>query len=343
MRIVRQVGGLSAIGNSRWRSRRLLVLCYHGFSLHDEHIWNPSQYVTAAHFESRLELLEAQGYHILPLSEALTQLAAGELPPRSVAITIDDGTYDFYVVAYPILKHRRVPFTLYVATYYVFDQRPVFDGAASYLLWKAVTNGRGPLVIEDPETAVPTTLSDVAQTAAFAARVRELANRQHWTPDQKHAWLTQVAERLGIDWAGFLRDRLVSLMSPGELRALDPDIANVQLHTHRHRVPEDRELFHREIHDNRQALARCGFDPSRLTHFCYPSGVHRRMFLPWLDEAGITWAVTSTPRLVSRDDDRLLVPRFIDAQYTSQIEFESWAAGFRHIVRRPGRAFKVNP
>ena len=37
-----------------------------------------------------------------------------------------DGTYDFHAVAYPVFKRLRVPVTLYVSTYYVFDRRPVF-------------------------------------------------------------------------------------------------------------------------------------------------------------------------------------------------------------------------
>jgi hypothetical protein len=60
-----------------------------------------------------------------------------------------------------------------------------------------------------------------------------------------------------------------------EIGALDPAIVGVQLHTHRHRVPEQRDPFIREIDDNRRALADCGLDPPRLTHFSYPSGVHR--------------------------------------------------------------------
>jgi hypothetical protein len=148
-----------------------------------------------------------------------------------------------------------------------------------------------------------------------------------------------LARRLGLDWEDFLRRRVLALMHPEEIGALDPAIADVQLHTHRHRAPEERDLFLREIADNRRALAECGLDPRRLTHFCYPSGVHRPAFLPWLAEAGVTAAVTTVPGLASRRHHPLLLPRFIDAGTTSAVEFEGWASGLREFVTRPRARF----
>jgi hypothetical protein len=110
--------------------------------------------------------------------------------------------------------------------------------------------------------------------------------------------------------------------------------ADVQLHTHRHRVPEQRELFLREIADNRRALAESGLNPERLTHFCYPSGLYQSAFLPWLAEAGVVSAVTCVPGLASKRQHPLLLPRFIDTGATSDVEFEGWASGLRHFIAR---------
>jgi hypothetical protein len=250
-----------------------------------------------------------------------------------VAITVDDGTYDFYAVAYPLFKHLGIPVTLYVSTYYVFDRRPVFDGACQYLLWKAWNLGKGD--VQDPVDEGGRSLHTAADCAHASARVVEMASRQRWSADQKHEWLGQLARRLGLDWDDFLHRRLIALMHPEEIAALDPAIVDVQLHTHRHRVPDQRDLFLAEIVENRRALAECGLDPRRLTHFCYPGGVHRAGFLPWLAEAGVTSAVTTDPGLASRRDDPLLLPRFIDAGTTSDVEFEGWASGLRHFISRP--------
>src|SRR5262249_16727983 len=130
LKLIGIAGGLRVTGRTRWRSRRLLILCYHGFALDDEHRWNPQLYVPPAHLEKRLVFLKDEGYRVLPLNEAVTRLAMGNLPPKAVVITVDDGTYDFHSVAYPIFQRHQVPVTVYVTSYYVFDPRPVFDVAA---------------------------------------------------------------------------------------------------------------------------------------------------------------------------------------------------------------------
>ena len=333
---IRLAGGLAVASRSRWRTKRLLILCYHSFALADEHLWDPALFVTRDHLESRLAFLAARGYAVLPLAEGLSRLRAGTLPPRAVAITVDDGTYDFHAVAYPVFKRLGVPVTLYISTYHVFDHRPVFDVAFRYLFWKAGTSGnvesRDPLEEERP-------LRTAAERAEAAARVCETVWREHWSAEKKHDWLGAFAQRVGLDWEEFLRSRVLALMRPEEIGALDPGIVDVQLHTHRHRVPEQRELFIREIADNRRALGDCGLDPARLTHFCYPSGVHRPAMLPWLAELGVTSAVTTDPGLASASHHPLLLPRFIDAGTTSEVEFEGWASGVRQFISRAGAGF----
>src|ERR1017187_5905317 len=117
--LLRSSGIFSLVKNSRWRQERLLILCYHGTSLEDEHLWRPSLYMQPQKLEQRFECLKKGRFSVLPLGEALQRLRVGNLPPRSVALTFDDGLHDFFRQAYPLLKTYGFPVTVYQTSYYI--------------------------------------------------------------------------------------------------------------------------------------------------------------------------------------------------------------------------------
>jgi peptidoglycan/xylan/chitin deacetylase (PgdA/CDA1 family) len=99
----------------------------------------------------------------------------------------------------------------------------------------------------------------------------------------------------------------------------------VELHTHRHRTPNDHTLFLREIRENRERIEQIRGGTPR--HFCYPSGIYRSEFLPWLREAGITTATTCDPGLASPRSEPLLLPRLVDTSFLSPLDVEGWMTG----------------
>src|SRR6185312_9699791 len=132
--------------SSSWRTRRLLILCWHKIAVDDEHLWNPSLCLSESRFVERLELIRSLGCTVLALQEALDKLRCGTLPKRAVVLTVDDGDSSFYLKAWPILRRFGFPATLYWTTYYSTKPYAVFDPMVRYLLWK----GRAaPLTIEE--------------------------------------------------------------------------------------------------------------------------------------------------------------------------------------------------
>jgi len=326
----------NALQQSDWRRRRLLVLCYHGVSLADEHEWNSALYMPQDALRARFALLRSRGYNVLPLDEAVRRLYEGTLPRASVALTFDDGMYDFYARAIPVLEEFGYPATVYVPTYYCRYQRPVFGPICGYVAWKGRAAGSCDSAGLTRDGA-PLQVSTGAEREATARRLAAAALEGELDAREKDAMVEEFAARLGVDYAQILADRVLHIMSPDEVRDAATRGVDVQLHTHRHRTPDDAMLFARELHDNKRELAEMTGSAAPMVHFCYPSGEYRASFLPWLREAGIESATTCDPGLATSADDPLLLPRFVDTAHQCEATFEAWTSGFALTLPRRAR------
>lgn len=330
LKSLKTAGVSTVVHNSRWRRERLLILAYHGISLSDEHLWNGSQFTSAAILRTRLELLKRSKCAVLPLGEAVEQLYANDLPDRAVAITFDDGTSDFHRRAFPLIQEFGFPVTLYLTTFYSYYERPVFDLMCSYLLWKGRTKTLDlkPLTGRD----LKTDLRRIDFQEAALSEIHAFARSQKLSADEKDAFAASLAAHLDVDYQALLEQRIMQNLTADEVAKVAAGGIDVQLHTHRHRTPMDRQLFLREIEDNRRSIQEMtGKNP---THFCYPSGVYDLRFLPWLREAGVVSGTTCEMGFASRRSDQLLLPRFLDNATLSSIEFESWLTGISAALPR---------
>jgi peptidoglycan/xylan/chitin deacetylase (PgdA/CDA1 family) len=323
LRALKTSGVFDLVARSRWRQNRLLILCYHGTALEDEHQWRPALYLDPHVLKQRLQMLKQGGYSVLALSEGLERLQAGTLPPRSVAITFDDGTYDFYRQAYPLLKQYGFPVTVYQTTYYMEHPRPVFSLICSYMLWKR----RGVVLQSGKELglAVPLDLRTEAARHQVVRGLIDLSDHEQMTGGQKDQLAARLARVLEIDYEALVRKRILQIMNPQELKEIARNGVDIQLHTHRHRTPEDEALFRREIRDNRERIEAVA--STRPVHFCYPAGVYRSKFFDWLAQEQVVSATTCDTGLASATSQSLLIPRYIDNQFRTPIEFESWLSG----------------
>ena len=330
---LRLVGGFGRIAESVWRRRRLLILCYHGVSLQDEHEWNGDLFVTPAFLRRRFEILRDRGYTVLPLGGAVRSLRGGTLPPRSVVLTFDDGFYDFFAAAAPLLEEFGYPATNYVSSYYCIHQHPIPMVTLSYLLWRARLRVLAPGAL--PGQDGPVDLRDLQQRDRLAAKLSNQVQVLSGGQQARQAWLGEVAARLGIDWDNIVRSRLFHLMNTAEVVDIARRGFDVQLHTHRHRTPRDKATFCSEVLENRRILQEMTGRPA--THFCYPSGDVDPVFLPWLRELEVeTATTTNVAGLAKAEGDPLLLPRYVDTMSKSELLFESWLSGAGAILSRRG-------
>lgn len=325
------LGLFPVVANSGWRARHLLILCYHGIAKPEEYESHDYMFLPSPMFDRRLAMLKDFGANVLELGDAVRRLQRGDLPPRSVAITFDDGWADFYVNAYPALRKYGFPATVYLTTYYCLNNRPVFSSALRHIMWKCrdqVIEGHGCEFLP----AVVDLRSEHSRMQLFE-HIKHYFKGKNLSGRLKDDAVAQFASVTGFDYEGLVRQRLFHLMNPGEVREVAAGGIDVQLHTHRHRTPLDRDLFIREISENRQHIAELT-GKNDILHFCYPSGAHQPRFLPWLREAGVETATTCYQRYSSRQDDVMLLPRLLDQFLLSDGEFEAWLTGFMAFMPR---------
>ncbi|MBK9131340.1 MAG: polysaccharide deacetylase family protein [Gammaproteobacteria bacterium] len=100
-----------------------VVFMYHRFG----ETSYPATSVRLEQFDQHLEHLAAAGYRVWPLQRIVDRLRdGGEIPDRTVAITVDDAYLSVYTEAWPRLKKRGWPFTVFVSTDAIDRKLPAY-------------------------------------------------------------------------------------------------------------------------------------------------------------------------------------------------------------------------
>jgi len=312
------------IARSNWRRQRLLILCYHGIAMGEEHESHPEMFLPADMFARRMEILAQSGAKVLALDEALQLLQRRDLPPNSVAITFDDGWADFRTQAYPSLQKHGFPATVYLTTYYCRFSRPIFRFALAFMMWTLRSQPAENVAFD----WLPRKLDFSSETSRndLVWKIDAYAKEHDLTGQQKDELAAAFAQAIGFDYAAFCRSRMFQLMTPEEVTEMARAGIDFQLHTHRHRTPLDRDRFLDEIRENRRLVEEMTGMLDR-SHFCYPSGALRPDFVPWLREAGVRSATTCLNGMATRGGDFYKLPRLLDQYGLVEDEFGSWVSG----------------
>lgn len=322
---VAKYSGLFAL--SRFLTRKKTrVLAYHGIWLGDGHFGN-FLYMSADKFARRMQLLKQWGYPIVPFTGLPAEHSDHNCP---TAITIDDGWYSTWLEMLPVLERHRFPATLYLTTYYCLNQAPVFDVVLTYSFSKVDTE-KG-LQLHLPEQGLGPLFIDSEQTRDTAlARVRELCAAQ--TDDAaRQALVRQVCEAIGVDYDELLNGRWFHLMTPEQVEDAARRGLTIELHTHRHRITHQGEdCLADELSANREHIKRLAGNEGQ--HFCYPSGRFTPAVWPVLEQCQIASATTTDIGLVDHSSPRYAMPRILDGQYVSELEFEAEMSGFMELTR----------
>ena len=309
----------------------LRILAYHGISLVDEHRFQSQLFMSEPTFKRRLGFLAQSKCRLLPLGLALQLMDRGELPALATVITIDDGWFGTYAKGVRALKDHDFPATIYVTTYYAQKETQVFNVLVRYLFWRTE---KGEIDLSALGCGLSGTfhLTDPAQRERAVEAVVKVGDNRLGA-EKRQSFARALAVVLAVDFDSLQAAGALRLMTLDQIRQLAESGIDFQLHTHRHRMPfHDQAELSREIEENRRILTEAtGNAP---THLCYPSGEYHPRAWPWLETLKVESATTTAPGFCYRDTPRYELPRFLDGENISQIEFEAELCGFLELLRR---------
>ncbi|WP_345991368.1 polysaccharide deacetylase family protein [Sulfurimonas sp. HSL-1716] len=103
-----------------------IVFTYHRFG----ETRYPSTNIRLEQFKYQLNYLKDNHYNVWPLSKIVNYMRENRpIPPKTVAICMDDAYKSVYTKAYPLLKQKDFPFTVFVNT------MPVIHKSKRYMSW----------------------------------------------------------------------------------------------------------------------------------------------------------------------------------------------------------------
>lgn len=250
-------------------------------------------------FEKEIDYL-CKVARIVPLDWLVNQLYEGKsIPLRAVCLTFDDGYKDNYTFAYPVLRKYNVPATIFLTSSYIGipDLPPYFK--ARFAIWNTDVkrfkiDGLGHYNLNSPNDRLQAMES-------ITMGLKKLVKRAGFLAIEK---LLQV---LCVDIPDNLGENL--MLSWDEVLEMSRNEISFGVHTVTHplltRLPieEVRWEITRSKEDIEEKLGK----PCVL--FAYPNGDFNAEIVQLVEESGFTGAVTTIPKLLTRDANLLTLPR----------------------------------
>ncbi len=259
--------GVSGLFSESWRGMGAILMFHRIEEVPGEGFYpNRGLSVTPEFLAAVIDYLEGEGIEIVSLDEVHRRLVSrDESGGRFVAVTFDDGFVDNYSVAYPILKARGVPFTVFVATDLIDNDLDMW-----WVVVERAIAGGGRILVDIAGRDVETLgCGTPAEKAVAYERLASLLQTEVDEAEQRR-FTRRLADRAGIDIEALCREEG---MTWDQVRTLHADpLVTIGGHTAAHHALArlDEASMRADIE---RGLARLEeMLGERPTHFAYPYG-----------------------------------------------------------------------
>ena len=280
-------------------SPRLSILIFHRVHAQPDTIF-PGE-PGAARFD-RLMRFVARSFRVMTLGDAVSRLAQGSLPSRSLVITFDDGYADNAEVALPILQRHGLAASFFVSTGFLDGGRMWNDSVIECLRACRHTE----IDLEAFGLGVFSLANAAQRRDAIGALLPRIKYLSLAGREEAIARLQQICGVTSLPTNLMMRSEQVREMHRAGME--------IGAHTVRHPILTTLTLpeAENEISEGRNKLQAIIDAPVDM--FAYPNGKPGRDYdqshVALLSQLGFRGAVTTAPGVARSGDDLFQLPRF---------------------------------
>lgn len=316
---------LFGLASPRGRGARLSVLIFHRVTPEPSAVFPLD--VDARRFDALCSWVR-RWFSVLPLDVALTQMKAGCLPSRAMAITFDDGYEDNHSVALPILQRHGLAATFFIATSFLDGGRMWNDTIIESVIRTRKQSLALPAPLGDGRESC-----DVSTTTAKRLTIEHILPLAKYLPaEERQHWCERFAALAEVDPPRDL------MLRSEQVRDLSRRGMQIGAHTVSHPILaklDDAASFSEMTNSKRHLEGILG---ARVSLFAYPNGKpgedyderHVRM----ARDCGFSAAMSTAHGVASVRTDPFQVPRFTPWD-RSRVRFAVRLAGNLLAPTRP--------
>jgi peptidoglycan/xylan/chitin deacetylase (PgdA/CDA1 family) len=268
----------------------------------------PGMYVTTKTFEHHMEYIKRH-YNVIAAEDLIEN---GEVRNACI-VTFDDGWYDNYEYAFPILKKHRIPGTIFLATNLIgTDRRTWPDRIAFYI--NTAANDKVKDAIEIVHSQIRerpfSHLKGFFSSADRMVLADELVECLKMVPGETRDTLVNEIDSCMEDMNAGLREKR-QWLTWDEIREMASCGITFGAHSHNHVILTRTNIENatREIEDSRDMLANELGKPA--VTFSYPNGDYNREVMGIIHDLGFKQAVTTEPGLLDESESPLALKRIM--------------------------------
>ncbi len=234
------------------------ILMYHRFSKYDN-----NQSVSINLFEKHLKLL-SKDFNVLSLNKLIELYSCNQkVPDNTIVITIDDGYYDFYKFAYPLLNKYSIPATFFITTSFIDQTDWLWPDIVQFIINNTKVNNYVLKFNSDNHF----TLENKNSWKFIINHLTELPNREkfefinHLLTDTK----IELPDKPPLEYSACTWDQIIEMSNNG---------IDIGSHTISHPIlskVENTNLLENEILNSKKIIEKKL--KTKINSFCFPNGL----------------------------------------------------------------------